>query len=89
MSASLKWPVWPTRLAVVLLVLFMSMLSYLIWFEPPWLVYTNSPFPLEKMQLKRGEPMVFRVERCSTATARCVPICSATLRPLRPRLTLP
>lgn len=68
MIVSLKWPVWPTRLAALLLALFLTMLSYLIWFEPPWLVYTNSPFPLEKTQLKRGEPMVFRVERCSTAT---------------------
>ena len=68
MTTTIIWPVWPTRIAAVLLVLFVTMLSYLIWFEPPWLTYTNSPFPLEKTQLKRGEPMVLRVERCSTAT---------------------
>ena len=68
MNVDLKFPIWPTRIAVVLLVMFMSMLSYLIWLEPPWLTYTNSPFQLKKMQLKRGESIVFDVARCSTAT---------------------
>ena len=68
MNVDFKFPLWPTRIATVLMVMFMSMLSYLIWFEPPWLSYTNSPFPLEKIQLKRGEIMALKVERCSTAT---------------------
>ena len=55
-------------MAAVLLILFVSMLSYLVWFEKPWLSYPNDPFPPEKMQLKRGDPIVLKVERCSTAT---------------------
>ena len=68
MFSNLKLPLWPTRIAAVLLFLFLSILSYLVWFEKPWLSYPNDPFPLEKMQLKRGDSMVFTVERCSTAT---------------------
>ena len=68
MEKLFKLPVWPTRTAAVLLVLFVTMLSYLVWFEDPWLKYMNGPFPVEKMQLKRGEVITIKVERCSTAT---------------------
>lgn len=39
-----------------------------LWFEPPWLTYTNVPFPARVIQVRAGEVVPVTVARCSTAT---------------------
>ena len=67
MDKMLKLPIWTTRIAAILLVLFVSMLTFLVWFEPPWLTYKNSPFPVLNSPVKLGGVVKLEVSRCSTA----------------------
>ena len=64
---SLTLPHVMTRLAAALAVLFMAMLGYLVFFEPPWLTYTNLPFRVLNSPVKVGTAIQMEVSRCSTA----------------------
>ena len=54
--------------AAVLSAVFVSMLMYLVFFEPPWLTYTNLPFPVLNSPVKAGSSIRLTVSRCSTAS---------------------
>ena len=68
MQNLIKIPLWPARLIVLLLLMFASFFTYLVFFEPPWLSYTEGPFMVLNSPVKRGEVIDLKVDRCSTAT---------------------
>ena len=65
--------------AAVLMAVFVSMLMYLVFFEPPWLSYTNEPFPVLNSPVKGGDPVQMVVERCSEAKVTRIYAVSRTL----------
>lgn len=55
-----------------LIVLALVQVAVLVWilsqfFEPPWLTYTNQPFPVEKRLYKPGDAVPITVSRCNTS----------------------
>lgn len=62
--------VWPKKLGFVvcvLAILFMSLVTYLVFLEPPWLSYTNLPFPVLNGPVKAGTTVSLHLARCSTS----------------------
>ncbi len=67
------------RVALVLMFLTLGILAWLIFFEPPWLVYSNLPFPVRTPVVHPGSPILMDVSRCSSATQTRVYIVSHRL----------
>ena len=89
MNHSIVWPLWTSRAVVVLLTAFVSTLGYLVFFEPSWLSYTNSPFPVLNSPVQAGTAVQLQVDRCSTATISRVYGLSRTLYSERSEILLP
>ena len=75
--------------AGVLMAVFVSMLMYLVFFEPPWLVYTNEPFPVVNGPVHAGESVQMLVGRCSSASVTRVYSVSRTLQGPHSSIILP
>lgn len=51
---------------VVVTMVVMIAISTALLFEPPWLSYTNLPFPVLNPVVKAGHVVLIQVSRCST-----------------------
>ena len=56
------------KVAVGLGTTLLLMILYLVFFEPPWLVYSNLPFPVLNNPVRAGEAVELKVSRCSSDT---------------------
>lgn len=66
--------------AVIIVMIATASASLALLFEPPWLVYTNLPFPVLNSPVKAGNVVVIQVSRCSTARSTQIYTVSHALR---------
>lgn len=80
MNQQLNIPRRMLQIAGTLTVLFVGLLGYLVFFEPPWLTYTNTPFPVLNSPVRPGDPVKMTVARCSSASVTRLYALSRTLK---------
>ena len=89
MNSQLNIPLRMLQLVGTLTVLLVSLLVYLVFLEPPWLIYNNSPFPVLNSPVKPGDAVKMTVARCSTAGVLRVYGLSRTLKGSAAEIVLP
>ena len=89
MNPQLQIPLRMLQLVCTLAVLFVGLLAYLVFLEPPWLIYNNSPFPVLNSPVKPGDAVRMTVDRCSTASVLRVYGLSRTLKGNAAEIVLP
>lgn len=89
MNSQLNVPRRMLQLVGTLTVLFVGLLVYLVFLEPPWLIYNNSPFPVLNSPVKSGDTVKMTVARCSTASVLRVYGLSRTLKGSATEIVLP
>ena len=85
----LIFPVLMTRLVAALALVFIALLAYLVFLEPPWLTYTNTPFPVLNSPVRPGNPVKMTVTRCSSASVTRLYALSRTLKGNGAEIILP
>ena len=80
---------WLFRVTSGISALFVCILGYLVLFEPPWLTYTNSPFPVLNSPVRPGTAVQMMVGRCSSANVTRVYALSRALVCGKASLLLP
>ena len=80
MNPQLNVPLRMLQLVGSLAVLFVGLLAYLVFLEPPWLIYNNSPFPVLNSPVKAGSAVQMTVDRCNSTNVLRVYGLSRTLK---------
>lgn len=92
--ALVRWPAlillrrnWPQVVNTICIIIIIELGIYFAFFQPPWLSYTNSPFPVlnDGGKVHRGEDIRLLVARCSSSsTRRIFPIARRLVGPGNP-----
>lgn len=89
MSPQLDVPRRMLQLVGALAVLFIGLLTYLVFLEASWLTYTNSPFPVLNSPVKAGSAVQMTVARCNSTDVTRVYGLSRTLKCTGGEVVLP
>ena len=80
MNSQLNIPLRMLQLVGTLTVLFVVVLAYLVFLEPPWLSYTNTPFPVLNSPVRAGTAVQMLAGRCNSARVTRTYALSRTLK---------
>ncbi len=83
----------PPRVRLIVIAVNVLAASFLMWFgvwlaymEPPYLTYRNVPFPVLTPEVKAGDVVLIRVERCNSTHTKRAYITGRALIPHGPGL---